>query len=164
VLIGVLSKIPYYNKYNKHVIICYMLKPEILAPGGGFNSSIHAFEAGADAVYIGMSSFSARKGAKNFSLESLRRLKSYAVKNNKQIFVALNTVIKDDELEEIIKLLHHLTLIKVDAIILQDPGLAHIINKYFPLLIMHASTQMAVHNSHGVAYLKNMGFKRIIRV
>ena len=139
-----------------------MFKPEILAPGGGFNSSIHAFEAGADAVYIGMSSFSARKGAKNFSLENLRRLKAYAVKNNKQIFVALNTVIKDEELEDITKLLHHLTLIEVDAIILQDPGLAYIIKKYFPSLIMHASTQMAVHNSQGVDFLKSMGFKRVI--
>ncbi len=135
---------------------------EILAPGGGFNSSIHAFEAGADAVYVGMKSFSARKGANNFSLESLRSLKSYAVKNNKKIFVAINTVIKNEELPELITLLHKLMLIEIDAVILQDVGLAYIIRTFFPQLVMHGSTQMAVHNSEGVQELKKLGFSRII--
>lgn len=139
-----------------------MFKSEILAPGGSFNSSIHAFEAGADAVYIGMSSFSARKGAKNFSPGSLRRLKSYAERHRKKIFVAINTVLKDDELPRVITLLHHLSLIKVDGIILQDPGLAYIMRHNFPHLKMHASTQMAVHNSEGVRILKDEGFSRII--
>ncbi|MBI9100337.1 MAG: U32 family peptidase [Spirochaetaceae bacterium] len=139
-----------------------MFKPEILAPGGSFNAAIHAFEAGADAVYIGMSSFSARKGAKNFTLESLRRLKSYVEKSGKKIYVALNTIIKDNELRDVIILLHHLSLIEVDGIILQDPGLAYIIKHHFPQLEIHASTQMAVHNSQGVQILKEEGFRRII--
>lgn len=139
-----------------------MFIPEILAPGGSFNSSIHAFEAGADAVYIGLSSFSARKGAKNFSLDSLRKLKSYSEKHNKKIYIAINTVLKEIELEEVIYLLHHLTLLQVDALILQDPGLAYIIKNYFPSLEIHASTQMAVHNSRGVQVLKDAGFSRII--
>lgn len=139
-----------------------MFKPEILAPGGSFNSAIHAFEAGADAVYIGMSSFSARKGAKNFTLDTLRRLKSYTVSNNKKIFAAINTVLKDSELKEVIILLHHLNQIRIDGIILQDPGLIYIIKKNFPDLEMHASTQMAVHNSQGVQILKDEGFRRII--
>ncbi len=139
-----------------------MLIPEILAPGGSFNSSIHAFEAGADAVYIGMSSFSARKGAKNFTLDSLRRLKNYAEKHQKKIFIAINTVLKDDELPQVITLLHHLSLIEVDAIILQDTGLAYIIKNHFPHLEMHASTQLAAHNSEGVQILKEEGFSRII--
>jgi putative protease len=135
---------------------------EILAPGGGFNSSIHAFEAGADAVYIGMSSFSARKGAKNFTLEQLRRLKAYAVEFNKKIFVAINTILKEEEMPEVIRMLHHLSLINIDGIILQDTGLAYIIKTYFPEIEIHASTQMAVHNSQGVAFLKRYGFSRII--
>ncbi len=139
-----------------------MLTPEILAPGGGFNSSIHAFEAGADAVYVGMKSFSARKGASNFTLESLRSLKGYAVKNNKKIFVAINTVIKNDELPELITLLHKLVLIEIEAVILQDIGLAHIIRTFFPQIVMHGSTQMAVHNSEGIQELKKLGFSRII--
>jgi len=146
----------------KHVIIQNMFKPEILAPGGSFNSSIHAFEAGADAVYIGMSAFSARKGAKNFTLEELRRLTAYARKKNRKIFTAINTVLKNDELNDVIQLLHNLSLIAVDAVILQDPGLAYIIKKEFPELEIHASTQMAVHNSRGIAFLKNEGFTRII--
>ena len=139
-----------------------MFKPEILAPGGSFNTSIHAFEAGADAVYIGMSSFSARKGAKNFTLDELRRLKSYAVEHNKKIFVALNTILKEQELDEMIHLLHHLFLIRIDAVILQDPGLAYIIKNFFPQIEIHASTQMAVHNADAVEFLKNEGFSRII--
>ncbi|MDA3809935.1 MAG: U32 family peptidase [Spirochaetaceae bacterium] len=139
-----------------------MFKPEILAPGGSFNAAIHAFEAGAEAVYIGMSSFSARKGAKNFTIESLRSLKNYTKKNNKKIFVAINTVLKEDEMGDIFELLHHLFLIEVDAVILQDPGLAYIMRNYFPQMKMHASTQMAVHNSEGIMFLKNEGFSRII--
>jgi len=109
-----------------------------------------------------LSSFSARKGAKNFSLEALRKLKNYSEKHNKKIFVAINTVLKDEELDEVIYLLHHLTLLKVDALILQDPGLAYIIKQHFPDLEIHASTQMAVHNSRGVQILKDEGFSRII--
>jgi len=139
-----------------------MKKPEILAPGGSFNSALHAFEAGADAVYAGMSAFSARKGAVNFTQEQLRRLKSYASETNKKIYIAINTVIKESEIEPVIELLHHLSEVEVDGIILQDPGLAYILEKYFPGLDRHASTQMAVHNSQGVDFLKEAGFKRII--
>ncbi|MBB6482025.1 peptidase U32 family protein [Spirochaeta isovalerica] len=139
-----------------------MKKPEILAPGGGFNSALHAYEAGADAVYAGMSAFSARKGAVNFTNDQLRRLKSYAVEHNKKIYIAINTVLKQQELEQIIILLHSLSDIQIDGIILQDPGLAYILEKYFPAMERHASTQMAVHNSQGVSALKDAGFKRII--
>lgn len=139
-----------------------MKKPEILAPGGGFNSALHAYEAGADAVYAGMSAFSARKGAVNFSTEQLRRLKSYTDREHKKIYIAINTVIKQSEMEDILILLHSLSEIRIDGIILQDPGLAYILEKYFPAIDRHGSTQMAVHNSQGVAVLKDAGFKRLI--
>jgi len=139
-----------------------MKKPEILAPGGSFNSALHAYGAGADAVYAGMSAFSARKGAVNFTLEQLRRLKSYASDQNKKIYIAINTVIKESETGSVIELLHRLSEIEIDGIILQDPGLAYILENYFPGLDRHASTQMAVHNSQGVAFLKDAGFRRII--
>lgn len=139
-----------------------MINLEILAPGGGFNSSIHAFEAGADAVYVGLKSFSARQGATNFTLEQLRKLKTYASQHNKKIFVAINTVLKENELPEVIESLHHLSLIKIDALIIQDMGLAYIVKKFFPEMTLHASTQIAVHNSQGVDILKKAGFSKII--
>lgn len=136
--------------------------PEILAPGGGFNRAIHAYEAGADAVYAGMDHFSARKGAANFTLSQLRRLKTYVEKNNRKIYIAINTIIKHSELNDVINLIYRLNELKVDGIILQDTGLAYIMAKHFPHLEMHASTQMAVHNSQGVEFLKKSGFRRII--
>lgn len=139
-----------------------MFKSEILAPGGSFNSTLHAFEAGADAIYAGMSSFSARKGAANFTIERLRRLKSYCAPRGKKIYIAINTVIREREMAEVIELLYELSEIAVDGIILQDPGLAYILRKHFPALPIHASTQMAIHNSRGVGILKEAGFSRVI--
>ncbi|QEN04489.1 U32 family peptidase [Thiospirochaeta perfilievii] len=135
--------------------------PEILAPGGDFNSALHAFESGADAVYLGLQSYSARKRAKNFTLDDLRRLKTFCFENNKKIYVALNTLLKDDEIENIYPLLKQLEEIEVDAVIVQDLGLAYII-KENTNLVLHGSTQLAAHNIDGVIALKNMGFSRVV--
>lgn len=135
--------------------------PEILAPGGDFNSAIHALNNGADAVYLGLTSFSARKKAKNFTLDELRRLKTYAVQNSKKIYVAINTLLKDKELKDIFPIIKELELIQVDAVIIQDLGLAKLIKEHSNLII-HASTQLAIHNIHGIQILKDLGFARAV--
>ncbi|MBQ3369166.1 U32 family peptidase [bacterium] len=135
---------------------------EILAPAGSFEAAVAAFEGGADAVYLGLSDFSARKAAKNFSRDELRSLKTLAEKQGKKIFAALNTVIKSSEIESALDAARFLSDISVDAVILQDIGFATLLKKLFPTLPLHASTQMAVHTVEGVKLLKTLGFSRVV--
>lgn len=135
---------------------------ELLSPAGSFESAIAAFNCGADAVYLGMIDFSARKSAKNFSRDELLRLKSAAVENGKKIFVTLNTVIKESELADVLETASFLNDIEIDAVILQDVGLASILHEMFPEMILHASTQMAVHTVEGVENIKKLGFSRVV--
>jgi len=136
-------------------------KPEILAPGGSFDAALAGFASGADAVYAGLKDFSARKSAINFTFEELRRLKSYAQDNDKKIYVTVNTLFKQDEALKLGEYLYELEKINIDGIIIQDLGLFEVL-KFFPSLKVHASTQMAVHNSAGVKMLNKIGFKRIV--
>ena len=135
---------------------------EILAPAGSFEAAVAAFEGGADAVYLGLSDFSARKAAKNFSREEFLSLKTLADRSGKKIFAALNTVIKEDEIESAVDCARFLYDAGVDAIILQDIGFAAILKKLFPALPLHASTQMAVHTVEGVKFLRSQGFSRVV--
>ena len=135
---------------------------EILAPAGSFEAAVAAFEGGADAVYLGLSDFSARKAAKNFSKEEFLSLKTLAARQGKKIFAALNTVIKEDEIENALDCARFLSDAGVDAVILQDIGFAAILKKLFPALALHASTQMAVHTIEGVKFLKTHGFSRVV--
>jgi U32 family peptidase len=83
--------------------------PEILAPAGSLAAGIYAFEGGADAVYLGLSEFSARKFAVNFTFDHLRRLKKAAVDSGKKIYIAVNTVIREDELQSLSEYLYRLS-------------------------------------------------------
>lgn len=136
--------------------------PEILAPAGSFAAGIYAFEGGADAVYLGLGDFSARKFAVNFTFDHLRRLKKQALLLNKKIFVAVNTVIKEEELDSLFKYLFKLSFFEPDGIIVQDVGMIQIIKKYFPSTPIHASTQMSVHNTEGVKLLQQLGIRRVV--
>ncbi|MGM0431149.1 MAG: peptidase U32 family protein [Spirochaetota bacterium] len=135
---------------------------EIMSPAGSFDAAVQAFAFGADAVYTGLQRFSARNAAKNCSLEDIRRIKTLAVEQHKRLYIAVNTIIKEDELVDVVQMLHYLTLLEVDGIIVQDLGVAHIARKYFPELPLHSSTQLAVHNAEGVRYLHSIGFTRIV--
>lgn len=135
---------------------------EILAPAGSFEAAVAAFEGGADAVYLGLSDFSARKAAKNFSKEELRSLKTLAAPDGKKIFAALNTVLKSSEINSALDAARFLSDISVDAVILQDIGFASLLKKLFPDLPLHASTQMAVHTVEGVRFLRSQGFSRVV--
>lgn len=99
----------------RHMLYLYNGAMELMAPAGDLQSAYQALTHGADAVYLGLQDYSARRSATNFSIEELRRLKSYALEHGKAIYVTMNTIIKDDELAGVLQMLHHLALIAVDA-------------------------------------------------
>ncbi|MGN0930023.1 MAG: U32 family peptidase [Alphaproteobacteria bacterium] len=135
---------------------------ELLSPAGNFECGIAGFTYGADAIYLGLKNFSARADAMNFSDTELYAIVNYAHQNGKKVYVAINTVIQNDEIEEVVQKLALVNDVKVDGVIIQDFGVVNIIKKYFPNLEMHASTQMAVHNLDGAIALRNLGFSRCV--
>jgi putative protease len=137
-------------------------KPEILAPAGNPEAFYAALEAGADAVYLGIDRFNARERASNFDYTELPVLIEEAHKNDCKLFLTLNTVIKNSELSELIDILAFLNRAKPDAVIIQDWGVYYLVKTYFPKLVLHASTQMAIHNSNGAVYVQKKGFERFI--
>ena len=139
-----------------------MKKIELLVPVGNFDCLKAAVQNGADAVYLGASVFSARSSATNFSLSELEKAIDYAHLRNVQVHLALNTLIKNDEFEDAAFLAKSAYEFGIDAIIVQDLGLACYLIKNFPNLPVHASTQMTCHNLVGAKYLEKLGFKRIV--
>lgn len=139
-----------------------MIKPELLAPVGDFECLKAAVQNGADCVYFGASSFSARASAKNFNLEELENAIIYAKLRNVKTNLTLNTLIKNNEFEDAIYLASKAYEYGIDAIIVQDLGLAKFLIEHFPNLPIHASTQMTVHNLEGVKTLEKLGFSRVV--
>ncbi len=142
-----------------------MSKPpiELLSPAGEPESAFAAFHYGADAVYLGLRQFSARAHAQNFSLEQLQELTIYAhsLSPRRRVFVAFNTLVREKELKNIVESIWAVQDIGVDAVIVQDLGVARIIRRHCPKLEMHASTQMAIHNLAGARVLQQLGFSRV---
>ena len=136
--------------------------PEILAPVGGRAQFFAALHSGADAVFLGLKQFNARARAENFTIEELRELVPLAHLHEMKVLVTLNILIKNIELEALIAVLNDLADVNIDALIIQDIGVAKIVNQYFPELRMHASTQLAVHNLAGVKQARELGFKRVV--
>ncbi|MBU3126114.1 DUF3656 domain-containing U32 family peptidase [Clostridium tagluense] len=139
-----------------------MKKIELLAPAGSMESVIAAVQMRADAVYIGGSKFSARAYAFNFDNENITRAVDYCHIYGVRVYVTLNTLVKDNELKEIMEYVGFLYSTGVDALIVQDTGLIYLIRNNFPGFELHASTQMTIHNGEGALFLKNIGFKRIV--
>ncbi|OPJ55175.1 DUF3656 domain-containing U32 family peptidase [Alkalithermobacter paradoxus] len=138
------------------------MNTELLAPVGSFDSLKAAVQNGADAVYLGGKEFSARASASNFDRENLKKAVEYAHIRDVKVYVALNTLIKESEIERCIEYVKYLYDIDVDAIILQDIGIASIIKENFPDFEIHASTQMVAHSIEDVKYLEDMGFSRVV--
>lgn len=138
------------------------MKHELLAPAGGLEAGYAALHYGADAVYLGLSRFSARAGAENFTPEELDELTAYAHSLGRKVFVALNTILSEAEVRELPEIFRTLAQTKVDALIIQDLGVLHLAKKLLPEVELHASTQMAVHNVAGVKFLQRLGFKRVV--
>ena len=137
-------------------------KPELLAPAGNIEAFVAAVENGADAVYLGARAFSARGYASNFSKEELEEAIDYAHLRGVKVYVTVNTLLKDEEVKNAFELLCDLREMGADAIIIQDLGLISLAGKYLPDLPLHASTQMTLHNSGGVEFLKRLGIKRVV--
>ena len=135
---------------------------ENLAPAGTYEALDRAIAAGADAVYLGCSAFSARAGAGNFTEEELRRAVAFAHLHHVRVHVTVNTLIKDREMDEVKELLRLLNQVRVDAVLVQDLGVLRMARECFPDLPIHASTQMAIHNATGAAWCARMGMTRAV--
>lgn len=137
-------------------------KPELLSPAGNMECFFAALENGADAVYFGLQEFSARASAQNFTLADASKAIAYARKKAVKVYIALNTLIKTNEIDRVTDLLLALEEMQPDALILQDLGLLFLLRSRFPQINLHASTQMTIHNLAGVKQLKQMGFRRVV--
>ena len=137
-------------------------KYEILAPVGNWDMFYAAVASGADAVYMAGHKFGARAYANNFSIEDIRDLVSYAHLRNVKVYITVNTLIKDEELEQIYQYILELVEAKVDALIIQDFGIYQIIRKTLPDLELHASTQMAINSLQSAKYIEDLGFERVV--
>jgi len=137
-------------------------RPELALPAGSLQCALYAFKGGADAVYLGLKEFSARKGAVNFTFEDVRKLKQLCISQNRKFYITLNTLVTDEELPEVEKLLRQLEYLKPDGVIVQDLGIARLMRKEHPSLPLHGSTQLAVHTVQGVKVLQEMGFTRVV--
>lgn len=135
---------------------------EVLAPAGGLKQLNAAFAAGADAIYLGMKAYSARQGSENFSIEDLKKLILEAKSRKIKVYVALNTLIKNSELEDCVHLADEIYLAGADAIILQDYGLLCRLRGRYEDMELHASTQMSIHSLDGARFAKDQGLKRVI--
>ncbi len=139
-----------------------MGKIEILAPAGGFDSVIAAVRSGADAVYVGEKRFSARASAKNFDDEELRQAVAYCHVHGVKVYVTLNTLVFDEEFEELAAAIRAAAKADADALIVQNMGVARLAREIVPEMPLHASTQMSVHTVSGVRALYETGFKRVV--
>lgn len=135
---------------------------ELLSPVGDFECLKAAVQNGADSVYFGADTFSARAFAHNFAPNELKKAIQYAKIRGVKTNLTLNTLILNDELEEALQLATFAYESGIDAIIVQDLGLATKLIEQFPDLPIHASTQMTVHSLNGALELQELGFQRVI--
>lgn len=135
---------------------------EILAPCGGFESLGAALNAGADAVYVGMKRFSARKNAANFSDEELSAAALECHKRGVKLYVALNTLVYDSEFREFAECVEIAAGAGADGLIIQDLGGAELARRVCPGIPIHASTQMTLNSVYGVRAGERLGFSRVV--
>ncbi len=135
---------------------------ELLAPAGNEESFKAAVNAGADAIYMGLGKHNARVMAKNFTLSSYIECIKYAHIRGVKVYLTLNTLLEDDDIKDALELLIKLYEAGLDAVIIQDIGLASIIHDIMPDLHMHASTQVSAYSLEQVKFLESIGFKRVV--
>ena len=135
---------------------------EVLAPAGSYESMTAAVSAGADAVYIGGTRFGARAFADNLDQETLCRAIDYVHLHGRRLYLTVNTLFKEQELEELYDYLKPFYEAGLDSVIVQDLGALAFIREHFPDLPIHASTQMTITGVHGAKILKDMGASRVV--
>lgn len=138
------------------------MKFEILAPAGSMESLIAGVRSGANAVYLGGKLFNARRNAGNFDNEELKKAVAYCHNRGVKVYLAINILISDAEMEEAYHAVQQALQAGVDAFIIQDTGLAKMIKEHFPDARLHASTQMSIQSPAGVRFVKGLGFDRIV--
>jgi len=139
-----------------------MRKVELLAPAGNMECLKAAISNGADAVYLGGKNFSARAFANNFDDEELIEAIRYAHLRNVRIFVTLNTLLSEKEIQQAIERADFYYRNNVDALLIQDLGLYYILKEKYPDFELHCSTQMHVHNLSGIRNARKLGFSRVV--
>ncbi len=135
---------------------------EIFAPAGNAECANAAINSGANAIYLGFALFSARQGADNFQAEELESLLKRARLLGVKVYVAMNTLVKDEEIDDFLKTLLCVWNLGVDAIILQDIFLGKKIKETYPEITLHVSTQAGVCDEYGARLAKEYGFSRVI--
>lgn len=135
---------------------------EILAPAGDKNSVLAAVNAGANAVYLGLKAYSARSSAKNFDYENFEEISKYCHLFGVKVYVALNTLVKNAELEDFITSAVTAWNKGADALIISDVFLGKFLKENCPEIVLHLSTQAGVCNAYGARLAKEYGFSRVI--
>ena len=135
---------------------------ELLSPAGSPEAVIAAVQNGADAVYMGFGGFNARRGAKNFTNEEFAKAVRYCRVRGCKVYVTLNTLVGDREMEDAVDMARQASQLGADAILVQDLGLARMLRKAVPDIPLHASTQMSIHNLAGVKAAAEMGMTRAV--
>nr|MCR5100396.1 U32 family peptidase [Butyrivibrio sp.] len=139
-----------------------MKQVELLAPAGNYETMIGAFNAGADAVYLGGQMFGARAFADNFSDEEIISAIKYAHLHGKKIYLTVNTLVKEREFDELDGYLRPFAEAGLDGVIVQDLGVFKYIRDNFKNIELHASTQMTITGIYGARLLKSMGATRVV--
>ncbi len=138
-----------------------MNRVKILSPAGDYESLRQAVYAGADEVYLGIKDYNARN-IEGFDIDSLRRAVNFAHGYGVSVYLAINILFRDCEIQSALDLVIDAYNLGIDAFIVQDIGLATLIRRHYPEITLHASTQMAVHNLEGVRVLERIGYTRVV--
>lgn len=139
-----------------------MKKVELLAPAGSWDALVAAVSSGADAVYLGGTRFGARAFASNFDDEKMVEAVRYCHIRNVTVYVTVNTLVYEDELEEAKQYIDFLYHAQVDALIVHDFGIFELVQENYPDFELHCSTQMHIHNADGVKLMKKRGAARVV--
>ena len=138
------------------------MKAEILAPCGDFACMEAAVRSGADAVYFGSGNFNARRNAGNFDGEKLGEAIAFCRARGVKTHITLNTPLSDAELPAALEVAKAAAAAGADALIVQDLGLVRLIRRQIPDLVLHASTQLTIHDVNGLHLAKSLGFSRAV--
>ncbi len=135
---------------------------KLLSPAGDFDSLKMAVYNGADEVYLGIRDYNARNNITGFSIDNLKEAVDFAHIFGVKVHLTVNILFRDDEIQSALDLIVEAYNIGVDAFIVQDLGLASLVHEHYPIIEMHASTQMGIHNLEGVRAVESLGFKRVV--
>ena len=135
---------------------------ELLSPAGSPEAVRAAVQSGADAIYLGYGNFNARRNAVNFDEAALQEAVQYCHLRGVKVYLTLNTLLNDRELTQAAKLVDQVSQMGVDALLVQDLGVARMCRQVAPDLPLHASTQMTIHSLDGAKAAADLGMTRVV--